>query len=144
MEWQREHPEFYPHPGNKQLVAEAAGRRVGGKVGSITREILTQTFNELHQRGLLFEEPETPTNTPPVLPGENQVQRVERPRGTQFTTGARSTRFSAPQTAQTRTVKYSEEEIRTMPESKARRLIETNDPDYAASCEYHFPTQATA
>jgi hypothetical protein len=42
-------------------------------------------------------------------------------------------------------VKYTEEEIRTMPESKYRRLIETNDQDFAAACEFHFPQQrATA
>jgi hypothetical protein len=41
-------------------------------------------------------------------------------------------------------VKYTEEEIRTMPEAKMRRLIEANDPDYAAACEFHFPQQRTA
>ncbi|MGA2087214.1 MAG: hypothetical protein ABSG60_17035 [Terracidiphilus sp.] len=144
MAWQAEHPEFYPHAGNKRMLCESAGRKVGGKVGLITKQMLTETFQELQQRGELFEEPQTLTITPPVLPGESQVQHVERPRGTRFATGARSSSFSAPQTAQTRTVKYTEEEIRTMPEAKMRRLIEANDPDYAAACEFHFPQQRTA
>lgn len=145
LEWQDEHQEFYPHPGNKMLLAQSAGRKVNGKVGIITREMLTQTFQELEARGLLFAEPAPPQQqTPPVLPGESQVQREERPRGTRYATGARSTSFRAPQTAQTRTLKYTEEDIRTMSEAKMRRLLETNDPDYAAACEYHFPQQQQA
>jgi hypothetical protein len=146
MEWEREHPEFYPHPGNRKMLAETAGRKVGGKLGLITKVMLTQTFSELLQSGLLFEESQNLNPpTPPVLPDESQVQHLERPRGTRFATGARSTTFRAPQSVQTRTVKYTEEEIRTMPESKYRRLIETNDQDFAAACEFHFPQQrATA
>ena len=142
MAWQRTHPEFYPHPGNKKLLAETAGRQVGGKVGLITAEMLTQAFQELDQRGLLFEDPQNNhQETPPVLPGESQVQHVERPRGTRFATGSRGTSFRATQTPQSRTVKYTEAEIRSMPESKYRQLLESNDKDFAEACEFHFPQQ---
>jgi len=146
VEWQNENPEFYPHPGNKQLLGETAGRKVGYKVGLITKEILTQTFEELEQRGVLSHDPaELQPTPPPALPGESQVKSLERPRGTRFATAARSTSFRAAQTPQTRTVKYTEEEIRRMSDSKVEDLIRSNDPDFAAACEFHFPQQqATA
>jgi hypothetical protein len=37
-----------------------------------------------------------------------------------------------------RTVKYTAEEIRTMPLWKSKALIDANDKDYAESCEFHF------
>lgn len=36
------------------------------------------------------------------------------------------------------TPKYSVEEINSMPESKSRALIHSDDSDYRESCEYHF------
>jgi hypothetical protein len=142
LEWESQTPAFYPHPGNRQLVGDRAIRTAGGKPGLVTRAILEQAFQQLQQEGLLFERIEetfqssstTPTLT--TFPGENQVQPTERPRGTRFATGARSTTFSAPQTAQTRAPKYTEEQIRTMPERE--RLKVFNDPDYIAACEYYF------
>jgi hypothetical protein len=35
-------------------------------------------------------------------------------------------------------LKYTEEDIRKMPESKRRELIDVNDEDYSAACEYYF------
>lgn len=34
--------------------------------------------------------------------------------------------------------KYTEEEIRRMPEAQSRKLVESNDGEYAEACEYHF------
>ena len=143
-EWEDEHPEFYQHEGNRTLVGALAGERTGRKLGLITKELLTQCYNELLAAGRIFERPETQSNLT-TFPGENQAQRTERPRGSRFATGTRSTSFSAPQTVQTRGLKYTEEQIRTMPTSKARDLIESGDKDYAAACEYYYSeAQATA
>jgi hypothetical protein len=154
LHWEDMTPEFYGHPGNRQLLGNRAIRMAGGKPGAVTEAILTQAFNELLAEGLLFEAPEEPAAqhqpaTLITLPGETQVQRTERPRGTRFATGARSTTFGAPQTATTRTLKYTEEQIRTMPLSKQRELNEANggkgDPDWVEACEYYFSlARATA
>jgi hypothetical protein len=141
MEWEAQTPEFYPHPGNRQLVGEKAIRMAGGKPGLVTKEILRAAFEQLNGDGLLFEradEPEAPNNhsTLTTLPDESQVQPLERPRGTRFATGASSLRFSAPQTVQTRALKYTEEQIRNMPERE--RLKVFNDPDYIRACEVYF------
>lgn len=150
MEWQEEHPEFYAHPGNKRLLTDQAKAMAGGDLTLITKDTLTRAFQFLRQRGELYDAPAAvptdPNNpTPPAsFPGESPVQRTtERPRGT-FSTGARSTSFRASQTSVPKTLKYTAEEIRTMPESKARRLIETNDPDYAEACERFFGVSASA
>ena len=142
MEWEAQTPDFYSHPGNRQLVGDRAIRAAGGKPGLVTRDILQQAFQQLQQEGLLFERAEEsfqPPSTTPTLttfPGESPVQPTERPRGTRYSTGARSTSFSAPQTAQTRALKFTEEQIRTMPERE--RLKVFDDPDYIAACEYYF------
>ena len=150
LHWEDNTPDFYGHPGNRQLLGNLAIRKAGGKPGAVTEAILTQAFNELLAEGLLFEAPEQPAqqqtqqSTLTTFPGETPVQRAERPRGTRFATGARSLSFGAPQTVQTRTLKYSEEQIRTMPMSKQRELIQANDPDYAAACEAYYGQRATA
>ncbi|MGA9668418.1 MAG: hypothetical protein WBQ94_04375 [Terracidiphilus sp.] len=145
MEWEAATPEFYPHPGNRQLVGEKAIRMAGNKPGLVTRDILNAAFQTLRQEGLLFEradEPPAPSeqisNQPTLttFPGETQVQPTERPRGTRYATGARSTSFSAPQTVQTRALKYTEEQIRTMPERERLRVF--NDPDYIRACEVYY------
>jgi hypothetical protein len=141
-EWEQETPEFYPHPGNRTLVGDLAGRKVGRKVGLITKELLTECFHEMQDRGMLFAapaQPITPQPEPSTVSGrEPGAARVERPRGEVFSTGASSRRFRAPQTPQTRTLKYTEEQIRTMPMAKSQQLIEDNDPDYAAACDYYY------
>ena len=142
LEWEEATPAFYPHPGNRQLVGEKAIRMAGNKPGLVTRAILDSAFQQLHMEGLLFGRPDEPfdntnqTSTLTTLPDENPVQRSERPRGTRYATGARSTSFSAPQTAQTRALKYTEEQIRTMPEKERLRVF--NDPDYIKACEVYF------
>jgi hypothetical protein len=142
MEWEMHTPAFYPHPGNRQLVGDRAIRLAGGKPGLVSRDVIELAFQQLQAEGLLFERadealppnPNTPTLT--TFPGESQVQPTERPRGTRYATGARSTNFSAPQAAQTRVLKYTEEQIRTMPERERMKVF--NDPDYIAACEYYF------
>jgi hypothetical protein len=148
MEWENQTPEFYPHPGNRQLVGEKAIRMAGGKPGQVTKEILRAAFEQLYADGLLFErtgEPAINNNqtTLTALPGESQVQPPERPRGTRFATGASSLRFTAPQTVQTRALKYTEEQIRTMPERERRKVFDA--PEYIRACEVYFSgARATA
>lgn len=142
MEWEAATPDFYPHPGNRQLVGDRAIRMAGNKPGMVTREILQQAFEQLEAGGLLFERPEEPVPNDPnnptltTFPEEIPVQRSERPRGTRFATGARSTGFSAPQTVQTRALKYTEEQIRNMPEKMRREVF--NDPEYIRACDFYF------
>ena len=145
FEWEGEHAEFYSHAGNQHLLLRRANAKAGGKIGQITKEILTAAFHELQAEGLIFENPgSNQPSTLEVQPGENPEARTERPRGTRFATSTRSTGFRAtPANAQTRTLKYTEEQIRTMPESKSRQLIEANDPDYAQACEFYY-SHATA
>ena len=152
MAWQAEHPDFYAHPGNKRLLTTQAQAMAGGDLTLVTKEVLTSAFNVLRQRGELYDAPaesELPpnNNTPPnspTFPGVSPVQRTtERPRG-QFATGTRSNGFRASQATQPQTPKYTAEDIRTMPESKSRRLIETDDPDYKEACERYFGVPASA
>jgi len=141
MQWQTAHPEFYPSLGNKRLLVDQAKAHCGGELSRITPEILTQSFTELSQGGYLAEAPadfQQQTQTPSVHPNENSANGTERPRGAQFATGSRSNAFRAPQTVQTKTIKYTADEIRRMPESKSIALIESNDKDYAEACEFHF------
>lgn len=147
VEWEAQTPDFFPHPGNRQLVGDRAIRAAGGKPGMVTKQILQDAFLQLEAEGLLFERPEThapPANSPTLttFPGESPVQPLERPRGTRFATGARGTSFSAPQTAQTRALKYTEEQIRTMPDKERRRVF--NDPDYIEACDFYFSESARA
>ena len=142
-QWEADHPEFFAHNGNRRLVTQEAAQLAGG-LAQVTAEHLTQAFDHLRARGDLFEDGRAHTPTPqpsPTFPDETQVQRPERPRP-RFATGARSTAFR-PQ-APARTLKYSEEDIRTMPLSKSRRLIEQNDRDYAEACERYFGSSAQA
>jgi hypothetical protein len=151
MEWQNEHPDFYAHPANKRILTDQAKFMAGGDLTMVTKDILTSAFNTLRQRGEIFDAPELPSNDNPNLPpnspsfpGESLVQRTtERPRG-QFATGARSNGFSASQVALPKTPKYTAEDIRTMPESKSRRLLESNDKDYAEACDLYFGVPARA
>jgi hypothetical protein len=150
MEWQRETPEFFFHPGNQRLLTAEAARLAGGDITRITKEVLTQAFHNLDARGELFHAPENSfeSDPPPPLtfPGGSPVQRTEeRPRGARFATGTRSTtlRGGGPGTAP-KTPKYTAEQIRKMPEAKERELIQSNDRDYQESCEYWFGESASA
>jgi hypothetical protein len=138
-EWELEHPEFFAHEGNREMLAYHSVRAARGDIASVSKELLTQTFLNLQERGLLFERPAAaPATEPPAptsFPGGSPVQRVEYPRGGRPGTGTRSTNFRATQTTQPRTPKYTDDDIRKMPASKKRELIEANDPDFEAACE---------
>lgn len=132
-EWEEEHPEFYRHPGNRTLVGGRAGAKVGHQVALITKDILTQCFDELRNAGQLFELPENqPSPTPSSLPAESQVQPTERPRRS-YSTGIPGTRLRAAQTAPPRTLKYTEQQILAMPNEQYKRLFNAKDPDFLAS-----------
>jgi hypothetical protein len=139
MDWMKGQPAFYPHPGNKDIVARRATQLAGGRIAQVTAQHLQTAFEQTRAEGLLFEAP--PANqdddpNPSLLPGESQVQR-ERPRGMRYATQSSSS-SSARQPAQTRTLKYTEAQIRAMPAAKSRQLIESNDPDYAQACDFYF------
>lgn len=154
LEWQEEHPEFYVHAGNIELLGNEAHRSSNNDTASITKETLTAAFNKLRAQGKLFEapisflsneqEPTDPPNNLHEFPGGSPVQRTEMPRGARFATGTRSTNFRASQERQPRTPKYSPEDIRRMPPSKHKELINSNDPDYAAAVELMARAQASA
>lgn len=146
MEWEAATPDFYPHPANRQLVGEQAIRLAGNKPGMVTWEILNEAFRQKQAAGVLVERPDEPAALVPndqpssTFPEEIPVQRSERPRGTRYATGARSTSFSAPQTVQTRALKYTEEQILNMPEKTRREVV--NDPEYIRACEFYFSRAA--
>lgn len=143
--WEQANPDFFAHNGNRRLMAAEAAQLAGG-LAKVTEGHLNQAFTNLRTRGDLFEAPAHDPNPQPSpsFPDESQVQRpAERPRP-RFATSARSTTFRPQPPA--RTLKYTEEEIRTMPMSRSRRLIESGDKDYAEACETYFGStpQATA
>src|SRR5215472_12388340 len=143
QQWETDHPEFFPHNGNRRLVAQEAATQAGG-LARVSADHLTQAFHNLSARGDLFEAAQTTNHQPsPAFPDESQRSApAERPRP-RFATSARSTAFRPQPPA--RSLKYTEEEIRTMPLSKSRRLIELNDRDYAEACEAFFGSaKATA
>jgi hypothetical protein len=142
-QWERENPEFFAHNGNRRLMAAEAAQLAGG-LGQVTQEHLSQAFLNLRAKGDLFEAPAYDPNhqTPPTFPDEIQVQPAERTRP-RFATAARSINFRQAAPA-TRTLKYTAEDIRTMPVSKSRRLIENGDKDYAEACEAYFGSSAQA
>lgn len=143
-DWVAKTPAFYDHKGNRTLLARTAGLRVGGRVGLITEQMLNECFAELQGAGELFDpRPSTPTNLE-TFPDASPVQRVERPRGARFATGMPGTRFNAPQTTQPKTLKYTKEDIERMPIAQSRRLIQAEDKDYAAACDFYFPQTAQA
>jgi len=154
QEWEREHPEFFRHPGNRELVGRHARALAGGSPAATTKEHFTQAFEELSARGMLFEgsnstplvenEPTPTPNNTVQFPSESQVQR-ERPRGTRFATGANGLRLGTVSRVQTgRTPKYTKEQIETMPFEKQRELNLRNDPDYIFACEYWYNGQGQA
>jgi hypothetical protein len=140
-EWVNEHPEFYDCKPNKTLLARELGILVNGDVALITKEMMTQTFHRMLDAGDLFDRPEeaTPNNVKP-FPEETPVQRVETTRSGRNGTGTRSTNFRTAQTVQTRTLKYTREQIDRMPLAQAAALIKSGDKDYAEACEAYYPS----
>jgi hypothetical protein len=142
-EWMQANPDFYDHRGNRDLLMTHAMRAAGYDYASVSKETLSAQFHKLQQAGILFDAPAAPAAGSEAFPGGSPVQRVEYPRGGRPGTGTRSTSFRATQTTQPRTPKYSDDDIRKMPASKKRELIEKNDPDFAAACDRMYAAQAS-
>jgi hypothetical protein len=140
-EWSRETADFYNCKPNRALLATQLGRIVNGDVSLITKEMMTQTFHQMLDAGDLVPEPSDlePTNVKP-FPDENQVQRVETSPVGRAGTGTRSTSFRTPQGVQTRTLKYTREQIDRMSMAKTEALIRSGDKDYAEACEFFYPS----
>ena len=141
-EWTRENPSFYNCKPNQKLLALELGKMVNGDVALITKQMMTETFYRMRAAGDLIEDPNesvAPSNVTP-FPDETQVQRVEASRSGRSGTGTRSTNFRAPQSVQTKTLKYTREQIDRMSIAKSRALIESADRDYAEACEFYYPS----
>jgi hypothetical protein len=143
--WAANHPDFYEHNGNVRLMTQTATNLAGGNLAHVTAAHLDKAFEILSAEGSLFDRPPLNPDAQPsnTFPDESQVQRTERPRGTRFAIGASSTSFQR-HPATTRTLKYTEEQIRSMPLSKSDALIKSNDKDYADACEFYFGQSAQA
>jgi hypothetical protein len=139
-EWVRETPDFYNCKPNRSLLATQLGRMVNGDVALISKEMMTQCFHQMLVAGDLVEDPGEAEPNVTTFPEENQVQRVETSRGGRNGTGTRSTNFRAPQSAQTRTLKYTREQIDRMSLAKTEALIRSGDKDYAEACEFYYPS----
>lgn len=138
--WIEEHPDFYNCKPNRTLLATQLGKMVNGDVSLITKEMMTQTFHQMLDAGDLFDQPDEAAPNVRPFPEEMPVQRVETTRSGRNGTGTRSTNFRAPQTAQTRTLKYTREQIDRMPLPKSKALIDSGDKDYAEACEFYYPS----
>jgi len=141
-EWVEETPEFYNCKPNRSLLATRLGVMVNGDVALISKEMMTQCFRTMLAAEDLVEDPGDVDDVPNVtpFPDETQVQRVETSRVGRSGTGTRSTNFRAPQqSAQTRTLKYTREQIDRMSLAKTEALIRSGDKDYAEACEFYYP-----
>jgi hypothetical protein len=121
----------------------------GGDMADVTAPMIDQAFQSLKAKGYLFEPPlngvEAPAPNVTPFPEETPVQRVETVRSGRNGTGTRSTNFRAPQSVQTKTLKYTREQIDRMPLAKAEALIKSGDKDFAEACEFYYPSaKATA
>jgi hypothetical protein len=142
-EWTREHSDFYNCKPNQKLLALELGKMVNGDVAQITKQMMTETFHRMRAAGDLFEDPNesvAPSNVTP-FPDETQVQRVETTRSGRSGTGTRSTNFRAPQSVQTKTLKYTREQVDRMSAAKIRSLIESNDKDWDEACKFYYPLE---
>jgi hypothetical protein len=139
-EWVAEHPDFYDCKPNKTLLARELGILVNGDVALITKEMMTQTFHRMIEAGDLVDLPEETAPNVRPFPEETPVQRVETTRSGRNGTGTRSTNFRSLQTVQTRTLKYTREQIDRMSLAKSEALIRSNDKDYAEACEFYYPS----
>jgi hypothetical protein len=144
LAWQAKHPEFYDHPVNSKLLVDNARMRTGGDLSRITEEVLNQVYEELQAGNYLLQEsevaPQPKPTTQEVHPEENPAQSTPRRGAT--ATSFRSNRIATPQVATTRTVKYTREQIESMPLEKSRALVESNDRDYEEAVNFHFGSGA--
>ena len=154
--WQKANPDFNAGlEANKALLLMHARSMAGGENTMITPPMLDQAFKimrtlrqHVDAAPALPPNPNEPSTQTPAssttqaipFPGESQVQRTERQRGT-FATGTRSTRFSAPSGAPTKTPKYTKEDLIKMPLKREKELGNPKHPDHQAfveAYEMHF------
>jgi len=152
-EWEKEHPDFFHHPGNIQLLTAEAKRLANYDLASISKEVLTKAFENLQSRGMLFSAPDSaePSNQPPnpthvtPFPGGSPVQRTETPRGARFATGTRSNRFGSGIPNVAHQPKFTSEDVRKMPLSRQKELNNPRHPDHkewSEACERLYSSSA--
>lgn len=150
MNWRRDHPDFFDHPANVELLTTRAIRKAGG-LRFTGYEHLEDAYRELQAEGKLIREIESAPvianrTAPATLPEETPAPGVARPRGGTFATSFRGTKISGQGSGSPRPrLKYTREQIDNMPLVEMRRLIESGDPEYAAAVEFYSqPRMATA
>jgi hypothetical protein len=155
-QWSTQHPEFYGHQLNRNLLITSALLSVGNDIARITLEVLDNTYRYLEGRGdLLTEsdvtprEPANETHQPSTAqPGGSLEVVPARPRnGVVSASSHRSNRLGAPQQPQWKP-KYSLEEISKLTTKETAALNQPGHPrhkEYVEACDYWYSgAQATA
>ena len=148
-QWSANHPEFYGHQFNRNLLITSALLSVGNDMARITLEVLDNTYRYLEGRGdLLTEsdvtprEPANETHQPSTAqPGGSLEVVPARPRnGVVSASSHRSNRLGAPQQPQWKP-KYSLEEISKLTTKETAALNQPGHPrhkEYVEACEYWY------
>jgi len=148
-QWSANHPEFYGHQFNRNLLITSALLSVGNDITRITLEVLDNTYRYLEGRGdLLTESDVTPKasendnhQTSTAQPGGTLEVVPERPtNGVVSASSHRSNRLGAPQQPQWKP-KYSLEEISKLTTKETAALNQPGHPrhkEYVEACEYWY------
>jgi len=148
-QWSANHPEFYGHQFNRNLLITSALLSVGNDITRITLEVLDNTYRYLEGRGdLLTESDVTPKasandnhQTSTAQPGGTLEVVPERPtNGVVSASSHRSNRLGAPQQPQWKP-KYSLEEISKLTIKETAALNQPGHPrhkEYVEACEYWY------
>ena len=155
-QWRAQHPEFYGHQFNRNLLITSALLSVGNDLTRITLEVLDNTYRYLEGRGDLLTEsdvtPKEPANDnhqpSTAQPGGSLEVVPARPRnGVVSASSHRSNRLGAPQQPQWKP-KYSLEEISKLTTKETAALNQPGHPrhkEYVEACDYWYSgAQATA
>ena len=155
-QWSTQHPEFYGHQLNRNLLITSALLSVGNDIARITLEVLDNTYRYLEGRGDLLTEsdvtPREPANDnhqpSTAQPGGSLEVVPARPRnGVVSASSHRSNRLGAPQQPQWKP-KYSLEEISKLTTKETAALNQPGHPrhkEYVEACDYWYSgAQATA
>jgi hypothetical protein len=155
-QWSANHPEFYGHQFNRNLLITSALLSVGNDIARITLEVLDNTYRYLEGRGDLLtesdvalKEPANETHQPSTAqPGGTLEIVPARPRnGVVSASSHRSNRLGAPQQPQWKP-KYSLEEIQKLTTKETAALNQPGHPrhkEYVEACDYWYSgAQATA
>ena len=155
-QWSANHPEFYGHQFNRNLLITSALLSVGNDIARITLEVLDNTYRYLEGRGDLLTEsdvtPREPANDnhqpSTAQPGGSLEVVPARPRnGVVSASSHRSNRLGAPQQPQWKP-KYTLEEISKLTTKETAALNQPGHPrhkEYVEACDYWYSgAQATA